>query len=248
MKLFREQSHGTYRGVCTVAEDRSPHGNPTAFRGANTRSGDRVGPSFPAVGISLTIAGEAARPCCYGKHGNREFLTRRVTGDEISEPAMSSRSRCLDGVVRGKYHYTTRRLIGCRDFLDDGGAAEALGHQWSERREEADLRGVEVRSAGFTQQAKGAPGPGGVGEHDAQLVVKSTRSAELAVAEALVEITAGCLAETGCKTTLARQSTKLDEVRYAQLRLDEPLQQVHIDAVHENSAGGKHGRGIDGRK
>ena len=117
-----------HRGVCTVAEDRSPHGNPTAFRGTNTSSGERVGPRLPPVRIGLTIAGDAARPCCYGKHGNREFLTRRVTGDEISEPTMSSRSRCLDGVIRGKYHYTARRLIGCCEYIENGGAAEALRH------------------------------------------------------------------------------------------------------------------------
>ena len=105
-----------------------------------------------------------------------------------------------------------------------------------------------MRSAGFTQQAKGAPGPGRVGEHDAQLVVKSTRSAELAVAKAQWEITSGRLAETGGETTLPRQSTKLDEVRFTQLGLDKPVQQIQIDAIHENSAGGKHGRGIDGRK
>jgi hypothetical protein len=96
--------------------------------GTNTRPGKGVGPRFPPVGISLIIACEASRPCCRGKHGNREFLTRRVTGGKFIEQAMSSGGGHLDGVVRGKYYHTARRLIGGCDFIEDGGTAEALGH------------------------------------------------------------------------------------------------------------------------
>jgi hypothetical protein len=40
--------------------------------------------------------------------------------------------------------------------------------------------------------------------------------------EALFEIPSGRLAETGCETTLPGHGTKLDEVRLAELDLDEP--------------------------
>ena len=68
------------------------------------------------------------------------------------------------------------------------------------------------------------------------------------MAEALFEITPGRLAKTGGATTLSSQATKLDEVRFAQLDLDEPRQQFQVDAVSDDSAGGKEGRRIDGRE
>jgi hypothetical protein len=47
------------------------------------------------------------------------------------------------------------------------------------------------------------------------------RSEELAMAEALLEITPGRLAEPGGATTLSCHGTKLDVVGFAQLGVDE---------------------------
>ena len=110
----------------------------------------------------LIIAGDAPRPCCHGKHGNRQFRTRCVTGGEIGEPALGSCGGRLDGVVRGEDDDAGRMLVACRHITQDGGAAKAVGQQWSERRKEADLRGPETGPPGLTCQDQVAPGPGGV--------------------------------------------------------------------------------------
>jgi hypothetical protein len=119
-----------------------------------------------------------------------------------------------------------------------------------QRREKADLRGVKTRT-GLTRQREGAPCPGGVRAHNAQLVVETYRSAELAIAEALFEITSGRVAEAGGASTLPSQDRELVEIRLAKLDLDEPLQHIRrplgqrLD-VPDNFAGGKQGRRIDG--
>jgi len=65
---------------------------------------------------------------------------------------------------------------------------------------------------------------------------------------ALLEVTSRRFAETGSETPLSSQGTKLDKIQVAQLGFDEPRQQGQIDAVHDDSTRGEHGRGIDDRK
>src|SRR5437588_9973213 len=68
------------------------------------------------------------------------------------------------------------------------------------------------------------------------------------MANALVEIASGGLAETGGETPLPRHCTELDEVRFAVLDLDEPWQQIPDDVVTDDSTGGKQGCGIEGQE
>jgi hypothetical protein len=71
---------------------------------------------------------------------------------------------------------------------------------------DASLRVFEAGLPGFTQQANGAPSPGGVGEHDARFVVESFRSDELAMADALVEVTLSRVVKPGGgRVTLRRR-------------------------------------------
>ena len=116
-------------------------------------------PRLAPFGIIPIIAGDAPCPCCDGEHGNRQFQTWCVTGGEIGEQALSSRGGRVDGVVRGEDNDPGPALVACRDVTEDGGAAKAVGQEWSERTEEADLRGFKTGSPGFTCQGEGAPGP-----------------------------------------------------------------------------------------
>jgi hypothetical protein len=136
------------RGVRTIAQHRTPHGYPIPLCGTNTRPGERVRPTFAPFGITLIIAGDAQRPCRHGKHGDRQLRTRYVTGAEIGKPAHSSRGGRVDGVVRAEYDDPGPTLVGHDRVTDDRGAAKALGHQRSQRRQKADLRVFEAGSPG----------------------------------------------------------------------------------------------------
>lgn len=68
------------------------------------------------------------------------------------------------------------------------------------------------------------------------------------MADALFEITLGRVAKAGGDATLARQRAELDVVRFAELVLDEPRQQVQLNALSYRQAGGKQSCRIDGKE
>ena len=108
------------RGVWTVAENRTPHGYPIPLCGTDSRPRKRVGPRLAPFGIIPIIAGDAPCPCCDGEHGNRQFRTWCVTGDEIGEQALSFCGGRVDRVVRGEDNDPGPALVACRDVTEDG--------------------------------------------------------------------------------------------------------------------------------
>jgi hypothetical protein len=128
-----------------------------------------------------------------------------VTGADQATSDLISRARAgngdafaeLTGPYRSELHQHCTCAASVRHAACDRRGCRPSATSGGQRREQTDLRVFEAAQPGFTQQANGAPGPGGVGEHDAKFVVESFRSDDLAMADALVEITSSRVVKPG---------------------------------------------------